>query len=1023
MATTEEIKKTAILVRDATQIGENTAERVGGVLVDLANKSKELEDNIDNKADKDTVNAALDKKFDKSEIVQTTGEAEDKVMSQKTVSNKLSDLNTELEKKFDKESIAQELSDDETKVASSKCVKAAIDETSLLLRYKKSKIALIGDSISTFKGYIPENFNYYYPNGKIDSVDKTYWHILAESLSAKVQNLSFSGSTVTNQNPYGTFNSRTTMVNDDAALIIVALGTNDTQKEDSVGDINYNEEIDNYDESVFSDAYLKGVKTLMKEYPYSDILLVVMSNSKGMTNRARVIQEIASHYGLMFFDARNSYSGGLHPDTDETDDGTEMQQIAEGIILAISGSLDKGSMSAINKVCSKLNYNTNSLAQKSESLFKESLLYSDFSVVESKPLNKKYFNGRKILDGGNEINLYDIDVNSGDVFRFIGKSLKWNDGIFLLDSNQSIIETIPAREEYEDIVITVPENAVKLYVNVTNGCLLKRCYNRKGIYHDITNTLTLLGNNQYIGAGNSIILGSDFKYIKLSEEGCYRLYTQQRVQPVIICNGVILNNNVGIDVSSYPMRTFEFEIPKDSIAYLNIVYTEDYNIEKLEDRFFVAEEVEQNNTLPITSNAVFEALQKNSSGTPIITIASSNASTNAKLNSMYICKGINDEEEINKAIKSLPNGGTVCLSEGLFFINSPIVIDRTITLVGSGAGCELTLENPSNRTTSQCTILQAASNTDIINVKGGRGYSIHDLGISGYGVLNDDNTSWGIKINGWADIGNFYNLSFSDCFIAIGNSVYTDTYEIHNCSIQRNKLGIFSYRAIGLRIHDNMFCENVGIQETTINLDNKEQTLSLYCANIAVLNSSGGSKINNNCFWRAGLILDKTLDSYPISCIYTKTGSCFIDSNTFTMSNVGPCIVCDTEGGERIVNICNNFFESFCEKFGNFTKSEHNNESKYASAIIIEPKAGIIVVKSNTFALTQNVETARFAVYQTNNKDNIYNSRWYYATSIMDNYVYLPNIQTENDCFNIVSTENNYNKVSNNVIIVSKQEL
>lgn len=68
MATTEEIKKAAILVRDATQIGENTAERVGEVLVDLANKSKELEDNIGKKADKETVNTALDKKANAEEV-------------------------------------------------------------------------------------------------------------------------------------------------------------------------------------------------------------------------------------------------------------------------------------------------------------------------------------------------------------------------------------------------------------------------------------------------------------------------------------------------------------------------------------------------------------------------------------------------------------------------------------------------------------------------------------------------------------------------------------------------------------------------------------------------------------------------------------------------------------------------------------------------------------------------------------------------------------------------------------------
>lgn len=68
MATTEEIKKAAILVRDATQIGENTAERVGGVLVDLANKSKELEDKIGKKADKEEMNRLLATKANTTDV-------------------------------------------------------------------------------------------------------------------------------------------------------------------------------------------------------------------------------------------------------------------------------------------------------------------------------------------------------------------------------------------------------------------------------------------------------------------------------------------------------------------------------------------------------------------------------------------------------------------------------------------------------------------------------------------------------------------------------------------------------------------------------------------------------------------------------------------------------------------------------------------------------------------------------------------------------------------------------------------
>lgn len=79
MATTEEIKKAAILVRDATQIGENTAERVGGVLVDLANKSKELEDNIGKKANKADMDVELAKKANAEDVNNSMQELDKKL--------------------------------------------------------------------------------------------------------------------------------------------------------------------------------------------------------------------------------------------------------------------------------------------------------------------------------------------------------------------------------------------------------------------------------------------------------------------------------------------------------------------------------------------------------------------------------------------------------------------------------------------------------------------------------------------------------------------------------------------------------------------------------------------------------------------------------------------------------------------------------------------------------------------------------------------------------------------------------
>ena len=124
MATINEIKQQAAAVKNATQVGENTADRVGGALAGLADIAEQQEVELGNKAntsyvntkfteEKKRVDAELNKKFDKASIVQTTGEAEDKVMSQKAISaslNKNADktvVDAELAKKFDKASIVQ----------------------------------------------------------------------------------------------------------------------------------------------------------------------------------------------------------------------------------------------------------------------------------------------------------------------------------------------------------------------------------------------------------------------------------------------------------------------------------------------------------------------------------------------------------------------------------------------------------------------------------------------------------------------------------------------------------------------------------------------------------------------------------------------------------------------------------------------------------------------------------------------------------------------------------------------------
>ncbi len=68
MATIDEIKQQAESVKNATQVGENTAVRVGGALSGLADIAKQQEDYIGKKADKEEMNRLLAKKANTADV-------------------------------------------------------------------------------------------------------------------------------------------------------------------------------------------------------------------------------------------------------------------------------------------------------------------------------------------------------------------------------------------------------------------------------------------------------------------------------------------------------------------------------------------------------------------------------------------------------------------------------------------------------------------------------------------------------------------------------------------------------------------------------------------------------------------------------------------------------------------------------------------------------------------------------------------------------------------------------------------
>ena len=52
--------------------------------------------------------------------------------------------------------------------------------------FKDKWVSILGDSISTYNGWVPAGNSYYYPKDDVNDVKKTWWHILLKKLGAKL---------------------------------------------------------------------------------------------------------------------------------------------------------------------------------------------------------------------------------------------------------------------------------------------------------------------------------------------------------------------------------------------------------------------------------------------------------------------------------------------------------------------------------------------------------------------------------------------------------------------------------------------------------------------------------------------------------------------------------------------------------------------------------------------------------------------------------------------------------------------
>lgn len=194
------------------------------------------------------------------------------------------------------------------------------------------RIGLIGDSISTFEGWIPEGYVAYYPasSSEIMDVSQTYWYRLIYDLMPDAvldRNLAYSATRVavigTNDNyDRNDFVTRIDQIGfDNPDIVIIHGGTNDrrasTPNHVPLGEYGFDLPIDQLDRTCFRSAYVCMVRKIMERHPGVKIVCIIGDtlNTEKYQGLADSIRTIAEHYGFstVSFTYALESADGVHP--------------------------------------------------------------------------------------------------------------------------------------------------------------------------------------------------------------------------------------------------------------------------------------------------------------------------------------------------------------------------------------------------------------------------------------------------------------------------------------------------------------------------------------------------------------------------------------------------------------------------------------------------------------------------------------------------------------------------------------
>lgn len=168
------------------------------------------------------------------------------------------------------------------------------------------KVSVLGDSYSTFTGYVTpaKNKVYYHQDKKtngLESVDQTWWMQVIKGVDGTLEvNNSYSGSTVC----YTGYNkldfSKTSFVRranelGSPDLILVCGGTNDGWAKSPIGDYKYADWTEE-DLKAFRPACAKMFATLKEKHPKAKIVFVLNCDIGGGVTKSAL--EICKHYNI-----------------------------------------------------------------------------------------------------------------------------------------------------------------------------------------------------------------------------------------------------------------------------------------------------------------------------------------------------------------------------------------------------------------------------------------------------------------------------------------------------------------------------------------------------------------------------------------------------------------------------------------------------------------------------------------------------------------------------------------------------